>query len=402
LIAGLALIIAYKQPFTTLFDGAISMVNLIGILVALQLFTVPVFVGNYGPAVESLVLRYAKKEKHLFIIVTIVSCLLASFLFAGTVPVVLAFLEKTIDKNVRNKNQFISAAISRGFTTALLWSPAALTLLFTMQATNTQWADIIPYLLLLCVFAMATSYVLEWRLVLHDRPIKMATHEQNIEVLPDGKTAWKQMLHIIMVVIGIVIGVYMLSSFTELSSTHCVIITGVIIFLLWMAALRRNSGKGAAMFNYFRDGILKSQDLGAMFIAIGIFTEAVKGSGITEYIQPYLSAATSQKYLFLALLPAVFLILSLIGIHSFISIVIVGNLLSTVNLPFSMVPVAIAIMSGSVLSYGISPFAGITLTISKYLNCSSFDVSVRWNGLYSILIYLESVIIIWLMVFFKI
>ncbi len=401
LIAGLALIVAYKQPFSTLVAGAGSMMNLVSILVVMQLFAAPVVVGNYGPAVERLIVQYAKKEKHLFLIVTLVSCLFASFLLMGTIPVILALLGQAIANNVKDKNQFTSTAITRGYTAALLWAPGAVVVLLTLQATNTQWTQIFPYAFLLCILGLVSSYVLESRLVLHDRPVTIVMDEKNIVGMPDQKRAWIQMLQIVLVVIGIIAGIYMFDSFTGLSATHCVVLTGAILFVIWMTALRKNHGKTEAMGDYWKNGLLKSQDLASMFVAIGIFAEAVKGSGIIEYIQPFLSAAASHEYLFLAVLPAVIIVLSLFGIHSFISITIVGNLLASVALPFSMIPVATAILAGSALSFAVSPFAGITLTMSKYLDCNSFDVAVRWNGLYSICLYVESVILIWLMVFFK-
>jgi hypothetical protein len=398
LIAGLALIVAYKQPISTLVDGTSSMMNLVSILVAFQLFPVPVKVGNYGPAVETLIAQYAKKEKHLFLIVALFSCIFGSFLLLGVIPFMIALLGMTIANNVQDKKRFTSTSISRSYIASLFWSPGSVVMLLTLQVTDIKWTQIFPYGVLLCLLCLLSSYFLESRFVLHDRPVKNIIEKKSIEEM-DKKKAWNQILQIVLVVIGIATGIYLFDFIPILSATHCVVLAEVTIFLLWMFALRRNSGKSAAMSDYWQDGILKSKDLASMFVAIGIFAEAVKGSEIIGYVRPFLAVAVSHEYLFLAVLPAVIIILSIFGIHCFISIAVVGSLLASVTLPFSMVPVAVAILAGSTIGFVLSPFSGSSLTMANYLKSNSFEVAIRWNGIYCICMYIESVFLIWVIAF---
>jgi len=399
LIAGVFLLISFSQPVSALVNGAVSMANLVSIVVVMQLFSVPVDVGDYGPAIERLIVRYAKKEKHLFLIVSLVSCMFGSFLLLGIIPVILALLKPTIDKNVQDNTRFAATSILRGYNAALFWAPGAVVVLLTLQATNTRWTQIFPFGFLMCVLALCTANIFEKKLVLRDRPIRSVTDSNYINALPGERKAWFRMSEILLVVTGIIIGIYLLDTFTSLSITHCVVITGVVIFLIWMFSLRKKSGKAQAMAGYWKTGILKSTDLVTMFVGLGIFAEAVKVSGIIEYFLPFLSDVISYKFLFLALLPAVIILLSLVGIHCFISIAIIGNLLSAVPLPYSMLPVVAAILTGSVMAFSVSPFAGSTLTMSKFLDCSSIDVAVRWNGLYIAILYIEAVLLIWLFSF---
>lgn len=397
LAAGLLLIIVFRLPFSSLVKGASSMANLISILVALQLFAAPVKVGDYGPAIERIIAQYSKKEKHLFIIVTLLSFVFTSFLLMGSVPVIMALLGTAIAKNVQDKKRFASAAITRGYTAALMWSPGAVIMLLTLQATNTKWTQVFPFSFLLSIIAILSSHVLESRLVLRNRPVKSNT-AGNTEHLPSLKKSWWQMSQILTVVIAIVLGIYLFDMFTNLSATHCVIFTGLLIICIWMISLMKKSGKKAALADYWKNELLKSQGIASMFIAIGIFAQAVQDSGVISYIMPFLTRAVSYKYFFLALLPAIILLLSIIGIHSFISIAVIGNVLASLSLPFSMVPVAVAMLAGSALSFSLSPYAGLTLTMSKFIDSSPFDISIKWNGIYSAVIYVEAVLLIWILV----
>jgi len=83
-------------------------------------------------------------------------------------------------------------------------------------------------------------------------------------------------------------------------------------------------------------------------------------------------------------------LLSLIGIHPFISILLIGKMLvSAVQPPHYEVIIALCLLLGGVISFVLSPFAGNILAIARMADCSPKDVGYKWNGLFSVVFLLE-------------
>ena len=82
------------------------------------------------------------------------------------------------------------------------------------------------------------------------------------------------------------------------------------------------------------------------------------------------------------------MLLAMIGMHPFIVIIILGQILMALNLPLSPLIIAIILLFGSMLSYMLSPFAGMVLTTAKFLDVSIYEVGLKWNGLFGLILFL--------------
>ena len=94
LLFGIGILIAYKLPFSIWISSLNSMTNIIAIIVVMQLFALPIEVGEYSDAVEYWLKRLFQKESSLYLFAMVVTNLFSSFLLFGTVPVWLPFLIK--------------------------------------------------------------------------------------------------------------------------------------------------------------------------------------------------------------------------------------------------------------------------------------------------------------------
>lgn len=121
------------------------------------------------------------------------------------------------------------------------------------------------------------------------------------------------------------------------------------------------------------------------FVAIGLFSNSFEHSPLSKMIgqsdSPFI---TQLSWGALILIPILVVAFSLIGIHPLLSVTLLGQIMMGLHLPFIILALALGLNIGSVLSYMMSPFAGIVVVIANILGVSSATVSLRWNGKYCI------------------
>ncbi len=391
-LAGVILLFYLNVPVSVWIAAINSMSNIISIMVIMLLFTIPIEAGGYAAAVKRILTRSFKGESSLYIFSTVTTHIMSSFLLFGTIPVMISLLGDTLECSVANYERFVATAISRGYGLAVLWAPGAINLLLVTQATGVGWAGVMIPGVILSFLGFFTSYLVESKYSLSTVSCEHSSsvHSENPNIKADQYKAY----HILAVVFGLICITLLLDHFKFGSSPQRVMLAGAIVVFAWMALLVRQSDFTESMRNYWAAGILKIVDLAPLFIAMGIFSAAVQKSELISLIRPELQTFVNCLGGYaLIVLPMLTILCAIIGIHPFISIVMLGQILASLKLPVSHYSLAVGLALGGSISYITSPFAGIVLTLGKFVNCKPVDVALRWNFLYSTLLFAEGIIL---------
>lgn len=397
LVLGIGLLVYTRQPAAVWIAGVNSLTSVIAILAVMQLFTIPIEAGEYTGVVRYWLHRAFRRESGLFLFTTFTTHVCASFLMFGTVPVVISLFGPTISHSVARYERFMAAAISRGYALAVLWAPGAINLYLVMQATGASWSSLFFPGLLLAGIGLATSCLLETRLVLSSRPLAAPPADDGASAGLTEAAARRKAVHIFLVVTGLVALVLLLDQLQVGTSASRIILSGLAVALLWMTQVFRQAKFPAMAFEYWRSGILKAVDMIALFVSMGIFAKAVEVAGLLGRLQPAVESLANAAGMFsLLLIPALMLLLAVLGLHPFVSIMMFGKVLTGLDLPLSHSTLALCLAMGGSASYIISPFGGIVLTLAKFLDCPVLDVAFRWNRLFSLVFLLEGVVFVYL------
>lgn len=390
LAAGGAIAAAYGLPFTDWMQSLVSMTNVIAIIVVMQFFTMPIELGNYSQSVEYWFKKSFKKESSLFFFTMLVTHIFASFLLFGTVPVMVSLFDKALKNSISNYQRFLAAAIVRAYAMVLFWSPAAVIMLLVMQITNVSWFDLFVPGFILSVIGIVTAYLLEHFTRLN-KPIAGLTQaaEASAETAQLART---QGIHIAVVVLGLLVCVGAFEKLAIGTGTGRILLAGLLVAGGWLLYYRSHVNFRSAFRKQWENGVIKASDLSVFFIAMGLFAGAVDKSGILTAIQPALQQSVNYLGVFsIVAVPVVFVLLAVLGIHPFILTVIFGKLLLALSLPVSTVAIAILLLLSSAISFIASPFAGMVLMTAKFLEVKPFEVAVKWNSVYSVLVLAEGV-----------
>ncbi|HUX41346.1 MAG TPA: hypothetical protein VMV83_09300 [Rectinemataceae bacterium] len=383
LILAFSLLGFSRQPFATWVAATNSMTNIIAIVAVMQTFSMPIRLGTYDSAIRAWVEGRFKSLRSLFAFTTLVTHLLTSFLNLGSVPVVVSLFGKALGRRVENYERFISSAATRGYVLAALWSPGAVNLFLVVQATGLSWSRVFLPGFFLAIIGMGLSSLFEFG--------KGGVHESKevgSETPSKGLAQSARAFHVFFVALAFVLLMLLFELLDIGAPGSRMILAGASISLVWLLSLAGRPGLAVELRAYWREGLLKTADIGPFFVAMGLFSGALEHSGAMDRAAPFLEAAASALGGGSVVLVGLLIVAgSLIGLHPFITIVLFGKILAHSDLPVPPLTVAMGLAVGGAAAYMVTPFAGVIMTLSKLIGARAFDVAFRWNWRFGILFF---------------
>ncbi len=397
LLGGILLIYDHQNTSAWI-HGINTLLRLASIVTVMQLFRIPIKLGDYREALEYLLLYKTKSKDSLFLFVTLLSHVFGSFLLFGTIPVLYNLLGDSLRKVVKNYERFITTSFTRGFPLISCWAPGAVNILLVHQATGVQWIDIVVPGFVLSSLGIITSVLLERKTQsLAENDICSQGHSGEDSVYKiDEKGAFRRLYHILVVTAFLLLLTISMDWLNWLDSTDRVLVAGGLVVAAWISFYLNKSGFKEEVHNYLESGLSVAIDIAGLFIAMGIFAEGLSASPFMGQLSALL-AGFSQEVPTAAMIitiPAVIVVLALLGIHPFISLVIIGKTLTDSLIPLNTSTLAFCLILGGAVSYMVSPFGGIVLTLSNYLKRTPFEIAIKWNGLFAGIFFIEGILII--------
>lgn len=385
IVAGIVLLFTGNFSIYALAKALTSMIDIVVLLVVMQLFMLPVTVGNYQKAVEQFMENKLHTPKSIYVFVMLITHLLSSILSMGTVSIVISVLGDSIKRRVKDYEHFSGTAITRAFTLGTLWAPGAATIFLISTVTKVQWSSLFLPCILLGILGLVLAYLMESKKA-YLKPINK-TLQSNL-----NKNKGQSLIPVLLAILGLLILSFVFMHLKVGSSMDSVTLAGIIVVSLWLLLLLLFKSKiniqptAPAVKEYLNRGIFSGAALAPFFIAIGTFTYGFEHSQLSVLLIRILRPIFAQLGWYLVILiPLIVVASSLIGIHPLASVALVGKIVMSAHIAMSPLLVALSLNIGSVIAYMVSPFAGIIIIVASLLNVKPTTISLRWNWLFCIM-----------------
>lgn len=388
-LAGAGILLAAGAPVSQWLAGLGSMLKTAVILIVMQGLSLAMSRGGYQEAVGECLGGGAGSPVRLFCMVMLLAHLLASVMSLGSVVVILAAIAPAL--RGEGSRRFLAAAVSWGYCTLFLWAPGTVTVLMSMQVFGLSWQSYFPPALLLSLLGLGLGAVLAG--VLFRREARAAA-------LPAGagpsREAWGKVGRLAGVLLIIVAGITVLERLGFGTSTGRLLAVTLAVSALWLLAQGRRPGMPSVLRAWWEEALPRNGDLSCFFLAMGVFSGAVQYAGLAQILTDFCQSRQGLLGpLVLPLVPAVVVLFSLVGLHPFVSVLIIGPILAEAGLPASPLQLGLAMSLGCCLSYMLSPFAGLILALSGGLEEPPARICVRSNLAYALLYYAAAMVVIW-------
>lgn len=278
LISGSAMLLYFHEPLSIWLMATGTLTNVIAILVMMQIFSIPIQVGQYNSAIRYWLNRFCKSEDGLFLFTTAATHVFTSFLMFGAIPVVISLMEQTLKGRVQEYERFLATATSRGYALASLWAPGAINLFLVVQATGVAWSAVFVPGVILSLLGILLAYLLERKSFETVQKSQFASAGQ--ATTNDAAAERGKAVHIIWVVLGLILITLILDKLHVGTSSNRILLAGLIIGLSWLSLFFHQPVLKTAIRDYWRSSVIKAGDLAPFFVAMGIFSTALEQSGI--------------------------------------------------------------------------------------------------------------------------
>ena len=294
---------------------------------------------------------------------------------------------------------------------AALWSPGAINIYLIVQATGLSWSKVFIPGVIMAVLGMGLSTLMEMGVKgegpspSDDQASRQAPADPAV---PDRSSApesaasvaapalgsadascgasnirsadGRRVFHVLLVALIFIVAVAILDRTGVGTAAGRSVIAGAAIALGWIFTLRRKPGIGASFREYWEIGTSKVADIAPFFVAMGVFSTGIEESGFLAIAGPILQTMAGHLGGASVILIALLIIaMSLVGLHPFITIVLFGKILAHAAIPLPQITIALAITSGSLTAYMLTPFAGVIMAIARSLEVRAVDVALKWN-----------------------
>jgi len=396
----LALLVIYRAPLSVWRQALMGNLYLVVLFTMVPILSIPIQHGGYYSALQNFFRSYVHSIRRYYVLVSFISAFVGVLVNLAVVPLVYQIVQAS--ELSRNK-KLMSSAISRGFTTCMIWAPTTAAVAMVIQLSGASWGRFFPLGILCGLICGIIGYIMTMiqergsgiagRGVVED---STSNFERGVEAHSDFISKYDLLnpsnesakLHKIAELAAfsviLMVSIAVISVVTGIQTVIIVSMAALIFPFLWMGLI----GRLSVLTNelkafYFRDRLTKLSNEIVLFVGAGMFAESIAYSKLGDYIPMILSKLVGDSAFLLSVV-VIFgsVVLSAIGVHPIIHITIIGASLQASA--FGVTPTYIALLLGISWSMGITlaPTSPTVITLSGLTSRSPIQVGLQWNGLY--------------------
>lgn len=346
---------------------------LIVMFALVPLLKIPIQHGGYFDSLSSFFRRYINTINRFYLFTSFLSAFIGVLVNLAVVPLVHE-ISKASDINSNKK--LLCSAVSRGFTTCVMWSPTMAAVALIIKLTNAEWIHFFPYGLLFSVIVGVIGYI-------------MTLYEYKETICPavayDGeKIDVRKLLELCMFATILILSIVAVSHYLMIDTITVVSCMALVFPIMWMTIIKRwpllcREFKG----DYFNHSLSNLSNEIVLFVGAGLLATSITYSHLGNYIPKVLSLLVGSSSLLLTVAIVLGTILfSAIGIHPIIIIAIIGETVKASTYGITPVYMALILSISWAMGITVSPAAANIIVLAGLARESPLQVGIRWNGSY--------------------
>lgn len=378
LLLGSAVLIKTGAPWTVWSAGLRQMLGILMLVFFVQLLEYPIELGGYSPAVYRFFFSRARSLAQIFTASSFLAYLFGLIALVATIPITFYTLVRSIQRVTSYPERFLSLALVRGRSMALLATPISPIVALALSFTDLRWVEFFPYGFLLSIVGLVVSSVLFYFSPLHGSlPSKIFRIEEDRNL--------SKVIHFIVAIVALIGSLLVLDHLWEKSIIDILIVIILVFSAAWAVSIRRLGDYGRAVRQFFLEKIPHMETQYSLFISAGFFTVALQhqGTWLSEGVNILIETLGEVAFLFL--IPLLLWGLSMLGINPVVGIVLVGESLIAGGNPFPELLFAIALVAGASTAFLLSPFTATNMITAGLVDRSPFQVGLSWNWFYALI-----------------
>jgi len=377
---GIGLLLGYHAPWHVWTEGLEQNLYLVVMFSMVPLLRIPIRHGGYFEALQSVFRRFVHSRSRFYVFVGGVSAFLGCIVNLAIVPLVY---EVSRASSYGRDKRLLSAAMTRGFTTATIWAPTTASIGLIMQLSGAQWVHFFPIGLASGVLAGLVGYGIT---MAENRRRPALDEAIESEPSPLGHNNYGKFAELCLFGAVLMTVIAVVSFVTGINTIAVVSMAALLFPIVWMGILRRLPILAREFrHSYFTRTLPNLNGEVALFAAAGILTTALSFSGLGRYIPQALSGVVGGNiFLLTTAMIAASVVLGAIGVHPIVMVAIFGGTVRAATLGVSPVYMAMVLAICWGIGISVSPSSATIIAAAGLARESPVRVGTRWNGIYAV------------------
>jgi hypothetical protein len=382
LLIGIVIFVINKSPIILMFIAFTKTINYLVFTILVQVISFPVILGEYMNVVKSLADRneFRKIIINSSFFVYILSC----FLLIGAIPICYYILEPALHREEKEVSvDLLNRVIMRSFSLSLFWTPISLNVAIALQITGAGARSLLLITLPISIILFLICQILEVKFTKYNDSLD-SIKKNGFEADYSKKQINKKMGELIFIICLMSIMVIKLNNleiFKRATIIYTIIFICFIITILWSIYLKCINKVKELVENYFLNEIQnKFVNQSIIFIVLGFFVEALNKINFLPHVFNSLyNIWDYSSSLNLIMIPLFIILMSLIGIHPFAGMVLIGTEFIKYAQKINVMWLTASLALGGSLALITSPFVGPVLLFSGLSKKNPYHVGIKKN-----------------------
>lgn len=358
------------------------MLDLLILFALVPILGIPIKIGGYSHSIEVFIEKKVKTTGRLYILTSGLSYFFSIFMNLATLPMTYFSISPMLDRfPIKDKNRFMSRAITRGFAMPLIWAPVTPIVGIVIAMTNVSWLSILPYVIPLSVLGVAVDWYMGARK--STSLIDYTSAEEMAATMESGGDIVHRPSRVLQILLAIVIFTVLISLAEAWFTYSFLILVSFLVIpfsFVWSLLLKKGKEFLVQLLHHFQSNIIGMKDQFFIYLSAGFFISAIKVSHTDDILNRWISGliqATGTE-VFILLLPLIPLGFAFIGLHPAVSLSLMAGALNPSVLGVSPYLLTVAMLAGAVSSFLVGPYNATLGLMSNIIKESSYKVS-NWN-----------------------
>ncbi|WP_027364254.1 hypothetical protein [Desulfotruncus alcoholivorax] len=377
LIAGALVLIDSGADYGLWINALSQNANLITLLILVPVFGLPIQYGGYYEVLDALVNKYMSSKHRIYWVPALLCHFFGALMNMGAIPVVYQII---IHGKLPKEFRKVPAAILRGFSASIFWSPNMISVALVTHYLRVSWAEFARVGIIFTILTLTVG----WLVYLMLDKSAPDCNEPSINQQPSGRKI-AELLFFCLAFLGSIV---FIATKTSLTVLHAVPVLALVFPVLWLCSLRRAKSILPAYLDYLENTLPRFTSEVAIFIGAGFLTAAMLSSDYSDKVallfRDYLGV---NLYFLCFFIVSSIVMLSIVGIAPMITAMAYSASLKPALMGISPHLLSLVIIGGWSAGVIVSPFSGVTLIMSGLTRQSSFEVA-RSNWLFSLIMIL--------------
>ena len=355
--------------------------NVLMVMVLIPLLGVVVDLGGYADAL-SVASRNVTKPLNLYVLSMLLAFAIGSVLLNASIALLWVVLHPVAERSRDDPQWFLVKCLPRGYNASLLWTPSSPSTAVALGVTGAMWTRIAGPGFAMSLAMLAVAVLLE-KDYLTARPERSSTEKDRPGESDGPKPVDAEERHNASLKLA-ALGTGLLSFIVSIVALEAL---GVTIYqavlpcvlgtaLIWGTLIRKGREAAVGLVKRLNASMAGMSTQFLLMTTAGFIGTAVK-LATAGGLAAYLSGVAANPTLFAFLMSFLVVILSILGIHPQIGMVIVYSLFSSVAGSYPPHFVALALMLGAALGYNVSPVSATMLVTSSCAKTNTIEVGVK-------------------------